>query len=176
MYRLRFLKTIFFALVTPSRGLLETFELRFLAIPFIDTDFTRLFTQTYTLLMGLGRWHFVFNSQFRPAAIKSGWAPVTTAESIVYKRSIKALARIRLTTKMLCWNENRFYLEQCFYVGENLHARTLVEGLVRSPERHLKPTEVFKVMGVERDSPAFTSEISNWISSMEAAKTVNPHP
>lgn len=165
MYRLRFVITIVTALLSKQRKLLDVFELKFWSIPLVDTDLSRLFTQTYALYMGLGRWHFVFNSEFRTVAIKNGWAPVTTAETIVYKKSIKAFTRVKLRTKLLCWNENRFYLEQKFYVGEQIHAHALLEGLIRGPQGILKPNEVFRGLGHDQQSPDFPARIQSWITS-----------
>ncbi len=167
MYRLRFLKTMTLAWLFKARGLLDSFELNFWVVPFIDTDFSRLFTQTYSIYMALGRWHFIFNSVFRNVALKKAWVPVTTAETITYKKSIKAFSRVRLKTQLLCWDENRFYLEQSFYVADQLCAHALLEGLIRGPKGILKPNEVFQHLGLEQQSPEFPAQVQKWILSME---------
>jgi len=152
--------------VRKPRDLLDDFELNFWSVPFIDTDFSRLFTQTYALFMGLGRWNLVFNSQFRRAALKNRWVPVTTAETLSYRKSIKAFASVRLRTRLLCWDEKRFYLEQTFFIGDQVHAQAFVQGLIRGPNGHLRPTEFFQALGVENKSPEFPPHIRAWISSM----------
>lgn len=162
MYRFRFIKIILTALLFRSRRLLDDFEINFWALPFVDTDFSRLFTQTYALYMGLGRWHFVFNSEFRSVAIKKRWIPVTTAETIVYKRSIKAFSCVTLRTKLLCWDEKRFYLEQSFWVKGEVYASAYLQGLIRSPSGHLKPTEVFPAIGLSVESPPAPVQIESW--------------
>jgi hypothetical protein len=165
MYRLRFLKTLFLCFIFKSRKLLDDFDLYFIALPLIDTDLTRLFTQTYSVYMGLARWHFVFNSEFRSVALKKRWVPVTTAEFIVYKKSIKAFSKVNIRTKLLHWNDKRFYLEHIFYVDNKVHAHAYLEGLIRSPEGHLGPNEVFRILGVNQDSPLMPKELELWISS-----------
>ena len=166
MYRLRFVYVIIKSLVSKPKGLLDNFELRFWAIPLIDTDFTRLFTQTYALYMGLARWNFLFNSEFKNVALKKAWVPVTTSETMTYKKSIKAFDRVSLVTNLVYWNDRRFYLEHVFYVKGEACARTYVEGLVRSTQGHLKPTDVFKALGVTRETPPMPDKMQGWVDSI----------
>ena len=151
------------SILSAKRGLLDDFVLHFRVIPFIDTDFSRMFTQTYALYMGLARWNLLFNSEFRTAALKKGWAPVTTAETMTYKKSIKAFAQVRLVTRIIHWNDKRFYIEHLFYVCDKLHAHTYVEGLIRSPKGPLKTGEAFAILGVTRESPPLPDKLQGWI-------------
>ncbi len=166
MYRFRFVYVLLKSILSKGKNLLDDFELRFIALPFIDTDFSRLFTQTYALYMGLARWNFMFNSEFKTVAIKKAWVPVTTAETMKYKKSIKAFSRVRLVTRLVYWNDRRFYLEHIFYVEGEECAHTYIEGLVRSPQGHLKPTEVFKALGVTLESPPLPEKLQGWVDSI----------
>lgn len=163
MYRLRFLVTMISCFLRPTLGLMDLFEKRFFVIPLIDTDVSRLFTQSYSLYMGLCRWHYMFRSPFRGAALRRGWVPITTAESITYKRAIKAFSRVTVQTRMLCWNEKRFYLEQVFLVRGEVHARCLVEGMVRGPKGVLAPPEAFAELGFQGVSPPLTPEVLKFL-------------
>lgn len=165
MYRLRFLVMIVRCFLSPVCKLSDTFSVSFIAIPFVDTDFTRLFTHTYSSYVGICRWHFVFHSQFRNAALRRGWAPVTTAETIEYKRSIKYFERVTVQTKLLCWDSKRFYLEQAFLVRGNVHAMSYLEGLIRGPEGILEPPAVFPILGLEEKSPPMPAHIEKWLSA-----------
>ena len=147
-----------------KKKLSEDFKLKFWAIPLLDTDVSRLFTQTYALYMGLARWNLLFNSEFRNAALKHAWVPVTTKETINYKKSVRAFDRITLITRIVFWNERRFYMEHIFYVKKEICAIAYVEGLVRGPKGHLKPIEAFKTMGVERESAALPENLKGWIN------------
>lgn len=166
MYRLRFIYVLLKSLLSKKKGLLDDFELHFIALPLIDTDYTRLFTQTYSLYMGLARWNFLFNSEFRTVALKKACVPVTTAETITYRKSVKALDRVTLVTRLLHWNDHRFYLEHIFYVKGEVCAHTYIEGLVRGPKGHLKPNEVFKELGVTRQTPLLPEKIQGWVDSI----------
>jgi len=164
MYRLRFIIVIIKSLLSKKKDLLDDFELKFIAIPLIDTDLTMLFTQTYSLYMGLARWNFLFNSEFRTVALKKAWVPVTTTETIAYKKPVKAFDRVTLTTRLLHWNDRRFYLEHVFKVKNRVCAITYIEGLVRGPKGHLKPNEVFKELGVNRASPPLPEKMQGWVN------------
>lgn len=150
----------------PTRGLLDVFEKRFFVLPLVDTDFSRLFTHTYSLYMALGRWHYMFSSPFRDAALKRGWTPITTRETIQYKRSVKAFARVTLRTRMIGWTAERFYLEQLFLVGGEVYARCLLEGMVRGPHGALGPVEAFRELGFGGVSPELPAEARAWASSL----------
>ena len=163
MYRLRFIIVMLKSLLSKKIDLAGDFVLKFWAIPLIDTDLTLLFTQTYGLYMGLARWNLLFNSEFRTAALKRGWVPVTTKETMMYKKSIKAFDLVTLTTRIVHWNDRRFYIKHIFTVKNEIRAITYVEGLVRGPKGHLKPDEAFKFMGVTRESAPLPEQMQGWI-------------
>jgi len=168
MYRLRFLFVMWRALWAAPQSIRMTYYLDFTAIPFFDTDVTRLFTQTYASLTGLGRWHYVFSSHFRQAAVKSRWIPVTTAETFVFYRSIKAFEKIDLKTELICWNDRCFFVRQTFSSRGEVKAVSISEGIVRCGKKHLRPGDVFKALGATDESPEFPSEIVAWTNYRQA--------
>lgn len=159
MYRIRFILLILKSFLSRKKDLLEDVHLSFFTIPFIDTDLSRLFTHTYTEFMGLGRWHFMLRTRFREVVIKKFWAPVTATEVVCYKRSIRFFTHVKLRTRLIYWNEKRFYVEQTFFVNEEIYAKGYVEGLLRSGKDSLRPPEVFKELGVEQGSPPMPNEV-----------------
>lgn len=149
--------------LSKKRGILEDLELNFWAVPLLDTDVKLLFTQTYNQYMGLARWNLVFNSEFRTGALKRGWVPVTTRETISYKRSVKAFDTVKITTRLIHWNERRFYHEHIFTVKDEVRAICYLEGMLRGPKGHLKPEDAFKELGVSRESPPLPESLKGWI-------------
>jgi len=162
MYRLRFFWILLKSLFSKPKPIRSTFVLNFRVIPLLDTDFSRMFTHAYSAFMALGRWHYVFDSELRRVAIRNKWAPVTTSETMTYKRSIKAFSKVTLQTKLIAWNEHRFYLEQSFFVKGQLMASTLLEGLIRAPQGILKPGDVFAAAGMKEASPEFPEDLKKW--------------
>lgn len=161
MYRFRFFWILFKSLFSKPKPIRSIFELKFRVLPFLDTDFSRMFTHTYSAFMALGRWHYVFDSELRRVAIRNKWAPVTTSETMTYKKSIKAFSKVTLQTKLIAWNEHRFYLEQTFLVKGQIRAQCLLEGLIRAPQSILKPGDVFAAAGMNEASPEFPKHLKN---------------
>jgi hypothetical protein len=171
MYRIRFLFIMLRCLFEQPKSILDEFELSFWAIPFLDTDISRLFTQTYASMTALGRWHYVFSSQFKKAAVQDRWIPVTTAETFTFRRSIRAFQRIRMVTKIICWNEKCFFVQQTFYVGRELYAQAISQGIVRNPQGPMKPPDVFTSFGIDIPSPPMPEPIRAWYSMRELSHT-----
>ncbi len=164
MYRLRFIWIILKSFFSKPKSIRSTFELKFRVIPFLDTDFSRMFTHAYSAFMALGRWHYVFDSELRRVAIRNKWAPVTTSETMTYRKSIKAFSKVTLQTKLIAWDEQRFYLQQTFLIKGKVKAQCLLEGLIRSPQAILKPVDVFAASGLDESSPRFPEDLKKWVA------------
>ena len=167
MYRIRFLLIILRCLIRNAAPVGIERRLSYRAIPLIDTDFTRMFTHSYALFMGLARWHLLFGSEFRNLAVRHKWAPVTTRELINYKRSIRAFRKFELRTRVIHWDEDRFYVEQSFDVGGQTMVAALVEGLVRGPQGVLKPGEVFAKAGCAGPAPEPSEQMRQMIAYLK---------
>ncbi len=167
MYRLRFIWIILKSFFSKPKKINEIFNLNFRVIPLIDTDFSRMFTHSYSAFMALGRWHYVFDSELKSVAIRNKWAPVTTSETMTYEKSIKAFSKVTLQTKLIAWDAQRFYLQQTFFVKGQVKAQCLLEGLIRSPQAILKPGDVFMAAGMNEASPEFPEDLKKWISFLK---------
>ena len=167
MYRLRFLFLIIRCLITSPVELLSKRKLRFLALPFIDTDVTRVFTHSYSIFMALARWDLMFGSEFRPLAIKNKWVPITTAETITYRRSIQAFERFEVVTEIVHWDEQRFYIEHRFMCKGKLCLRALVEGMIRGPDGVIGPQEMFTQTGDIGQLPEISEQLHMEIEALQ---------
>jgi acyl-CoA thioesterase FadM len=163
MYRVRFLLIILRCLISATAPIDRQRRLSFRAIPFIDTDVSRMFTHSYALFMGLAGWHLVFGSEFRNLAVRHRWVPVATCDVINYKRSIRAFQKFELRTRLVHWDEDRFYFEQSFDVGGQTFVSALVEVAVRSRQGVLKLGDVFVKAGYEGPPPEPSEEMKEKI-------------
>lgn len=168
MYRIRFIIMMIRLFLKKPIKITDTFDLHFWVIPFVDTDFTRLFTQTYAAWMGLARWFCVFGTELRGPAIKNKWAPVTTAETFTYKKSIKAFSRVILRTRLVGWDDERFYVEHLFIVNGETKGHCYLEGLIRSPQKIMKPGDVYKEAGMVQESIPYPKDLKIWIEHLRA--------
>jgi len=167
MYKVRFLLIVLKCLISATARVDRERCLSFRPMPLIDTDSTRMFTHSYALFMGLARWHLLFGSELRNVAVRNKWAPVTTCEVITYKRSIRAFQKFELRTRVIHWDEDRFYVEQSFDVSDQTFVSALVEGLVRGPQGVLKPGDVFAKAGYEGPAPELSEEMKEWIAYLK---------
>jgi acyl-CoA thioesterase FadM len=168
MYRVRFLRMMMRCLIGATAPVEKERCLSFRAIPFIDTDITRMFTHSYALFMGLARWHLVFGSQLLKLALRHKWIPLNTGEIINYRRSIRAFQKFELRTQVIYWDENRFYLEQSFDVSGQTFVSALVEAAVRSPQGVLEPGEVLAKAGYEGPVPDPSKEMKERIACLKS--------
>ena len=171
MYRVRFLLMIMRCLISATAPVEWERCLSFRAIPFIDTDVTRMFTHSYALFMGLARWHWLFSSQFRKLALKLALrdksVPLTSGEIVNYRRSIRAFQKFELRIQLIYWDENRFYVEQSFNVSGEMFVSALVEGALRSPQGVLKPAAVFAQAGYDGPAPEPSQEMKERIACLK---------
>ena len=158
MYRVRFLLILAKCFIEPLLPVNAKRSLRFRAIPLIDTDVTRMFTHSYASFMGLARWHLLFGSEFRALALRNKWAPVTSSEITAYRKSIRAWQAFELETRIVFWDEARFYVEHLFISNKVVCVRTLVEGLIRAPSGILRPGDVFAAAGFTGGPPNISAE------------------
>jgi hypothetical protein len=170
MYRVRFLRVMLACLLSRKRGLQEQYELTFRAIPFLDIDITRAFSHAYAAFTALGRWHYAFSSEVGPVAIRNRWIPVTRGETFTFVRSIKTFEKIHLRTRLVSWNDECFFLEQIFTVGEDVRAVAYAEGVVRGPKGYLKPDEAFKIFGQHIEPPPTPPDIAAWHAVQKAIR------
>lgn len=141
----------------------------FRALPLIDTDLTRVFTHSYSMFMAFARWELLFGSEFRKLAIKRKWAPITTAETVTYRRSIRALEKFQVTTAIVHWDDQRFYVEHRFFCKGRLCLRALVEGMIRSPEGVLRPEEMFAQTGEIGSKPSTSEQLRCEIDALRSS-------
>ena len=150
--------------------------LQFRAWPLIDTDFSRMFTHSYAAFMGLARWHLLFGSEFRALALRNKWAPIASAEVISYRKSVRAWQRFALETRVVFWDEARFYIEHVFVSNDVVCMRALVEGLVRGPLGVFHPNDVFGNTGFAGRPPAISSEQVEEIECLRKLSSARINP
>jgi Thioesterase-like superfamily len=153
VYRLRFLFMILYSLWEPVESITSLRRLSFFPLPLMDTDMKRMFTHSYISLTALGRWHIFFTSELKRLAWQHKWAPLTTAELITYRGSLWAWQRFEVTTKVLYWDDQHFYVEHEFVAKyrvpskSQVFARAIAQGVVRSAKAVLRPPVIFASLG-----------------------------
>jgi len=126
-----------------------------------DIDFNlHLNNARYLSIMDFGRMHLLARTRVLEQVIRSRWTPLVGAVWMTYRRSLPLFARFALTSRMVCWDERWFYIEQTFTATNGLAAMGWVKGLLRSPEGNLDPQKVIDAVSPGAVSPAMPEAIA----------------
>lgn len=128
----------------------------------------------YLTFMDLGRVHLLAQAGALRVVMKNRWMPVLSAAEINYIRPLAPLAKFRLVTRMLTWDEKYFYMEQRFEQGEALCALATVRGLFVANRRPLPSADVLRALGIDALAPNMPALVRHWKEMTELKKQRAP--
>ena len=146
----------------PRLGMLEEDCLRLRVWP-NDIDLNlHMNNARYLSWMDYGRMHLLARTGLLEHILRRRWTPMVGAVWVTYRRSLGLMARFTLTSRLVCWDERWFYLEQTFEGREGLAAVGWVKGVLRGPEGNLEPQKVLERRAPERAGPPIPDAIAAW--------------
>ena len=146
----------------PPLGILDEDTLKMRVWP-NDIDFNlHLNNARYLSMMDYGRMHLLARARVLEHIVRSRWTPMVGSVWMTYRRSLPLFARFTLTSRMLCWDERWFYIEQTFSGKDGLAALGWVKGLLRSPAGNLEPQRVIDAIAPGAASPPMPEAIATW--------------
>lgn len=146
----------------PPLGILDEDRLNMRVWPH-DIDFNmHMNNARYLSVMDYGRMHLLARTHILSHVIRSRWMPLVGAVWMTYRRSLPLFARFTLASRMVCWDERWFYIEQSFTGSEGLAALGWVRGLLRAPEGNLDPQSVIEAVSPGAISPPMPEAIAIW--------------
>jgi acyl-CoA thioesterase FadM len=99
-----------------------------------DIDFNfHLNNARYLSVMDYGRVRLLARAGLLTPALKAHWVPLVGGVWITYRRSLALWARYALSTRLDCWDERWFYMEQTFTGKDGLAAVGWVKGALYDP-------------------------------------------
>jgi len=116
----------------------------------------------YLSWMDYGRMHLLARVGLLDHIIRDRWTPLVGAAWMTYRRSLALFAPFTLTSRLVCWDDRWFYLEQTFSGREGLAAVGWVKGALRGPEGVLAPQAVLERIEPGIVSPPIPDVIANW--------------
>lgn len=144
------------------RGLLDPAQLHFSVLP-TDCDLNfHMNNGRYLTFMDLGRMHLLAQTGLLRAVLRWRWTPVLAAAEISFIRALPPLARFRLVSRLLTWDEKYFYLEQRFERGGTLYATSLVRGLFLKKRGRVPSAAVLDALGIAAEPPAMPDVLRHW--------------
>jgi acyl-CoA thioesterase FadM len=108
-----------------------------------DIDFNlHLNNARYLSVMDYGRIRLLARTGLLRPVLKARYAPVVGSVWITYRRSLPLWARFQLSTRVACWDERWFYMEQTFTGDEGLAAAGWVKGALLDKSGIVPPQQI----------------------------------
>jgi len=143
----------------PPIGMLDTDALNLRVWP-NDADFNfHLNNARYLNVMDYGRVHLLARTGLLTPSLKAGWAPVVGAVWMTYRRSLPLWAKYQLATRLVCWDERWFYMEQTFTGAEGLAAVGWVKGALVDKAGIVPPQKIIDLAEPGIVSPSLPESI-----------------
>jgi acyl-CoA thioesterase FadM len=146
----------------PPLGILDEDPLQMRVWP-NDIDFNlHMNNARYLSMMDFGRIHLLARTRILNHVISSRWTPLVGAVWMTYRRSLPLFARFTLSSRLVCWDERWFYIEQTFTNDTGLAAVGWVKGALRAPAGIVDPQKVLEAVSPGAVSPPMPESISAW--------------
>lgn len=126
----------------------------------------------YLTLMDLGRLDLIVRIGVLGTLRRRRWNPVIGSLQIRYRRSLLPFQEYAIRTRLLCWDERWFYLDQRFERGGEVVAVALVKGLFLGPEGRVPTQQVVDASPHRIASPPPPGAVSAW---QEAERALREH-
>jgi acyl-CoA thioesterase FadM len=137
-----------------------------------DVEATRMNNGRYLTLMDLGRFALTARCGLVPVLVKRRWSPLVTGVMIHFRRSLRVGSTFDLSTRIVCWDEKSFFLEQRFAQGGELRAHALVKAVFKGDKGILDSAEVIASGGFATTSPAMPEAVRAWQAAEGAARAI----
>ncbi|MBV8115271.1 MAG: thioesterase family protein [Silvibacterium sp.] len=146
----------------PRIGIFDEDVLR-MRVGLQDIDFNlHLNNARYLSFMDYGRVHLMAATGILTPALLEKWAPLVGSLSITYRRSLGLFAPFTLATRVVCWDEKWFYMEQVFRSREGLVAIAWVKGLFRAKDGNVPPQAIVDTIVPGTTSPPVPDVLEKW--------------
>jgi acyl-CoA thioesterase FadM len=146
----------------PPLGVLDEDTVRMRVWP-NDIDLNlHLNNARFLSLMDYGRTHLLARNRLLEHIIRSRWMPLVGAAWVTYRRSLPLFSTFRLSSRMVCWDERWFYIEQTFTGRAGLVAVGWVKGILRNAHGNVQPQGVIEGVAPGLLSPPMPDAIAAW--------------
>ena len=161
-YTIRLLGSVVRALPEPPLHHLDESVVTMRVWPSDLDTFGHVNNGRYLTLMDLGRNNIAIRSGLAKLWWRRKWQPLLGGATIRYRRPLKPFQRYELRTRILCWDDKWFYLEQRFTHRGEVYAVAVVKALLAGPEGKVPPAEIFNSLEANSESPPMPDAVRRW--------------
>ena len=144
-----------------------------------DLDvFNHMNNGIFLSLLDLSRLDLSYRSGLWQAWKKLGWYPVVVAQTITYRKSLTPWQKFDIESKVIGWDDQAFYFDQRFVVGEEIYARVIVRiRFLKKARGILAPGEVIEGSGGwHGPKPELPQWVRDWAQTTALPKGKEPAP
>jgi acyl-CoA thioesterase FadM len=116
----------------------------------------------YLNIMDYARTHLLARTGLLNHIVRSRYKPMLGAVWITYRRSLPVFSAFTLTSRLVCWDERWFYIEQTFTGSDGLAAVGWVKGILRDARGNVAPQTVIEGVAPGAVSPPMPESIATW--------------
>jgi acyl-CoA thioesterase FadM len=146
----------------PKLGVLAEDSLRLRVLP-NDIDINlHMNNARYLNVMDYARTHLLARTHILEHILHSRWTPMVGAVWMTYRRSLPLFARFTIASRLVCWDERWFYMEQIFTGARGLAAIGWIKGVLRDRDGIVDPRRVIEGVAPGTLSPQMPEAIANW--------------
>ena len=143
-------------------GVVEEDRLRMHVWP-NDIDFNlHLNNARYLNIMDYARMHLLARTGLLEHVLRARWQPMVGAVWITYRRSLPVFSSFWLSSRLVCWDERWFYMEQTFEGRQGLAAVGWVKGVLRDKRGTVEPQAAIERVAPGVVSPPMPEAIGTW--------------
>lgn len=146
----------------PPLGVLEEDRLQMRVWPNdIDINF-HMNNARYLSVMDYARMHLLARNRLLEHILRSRWQPLVGAVWVTYRRSLPLFSAYSLASRLVCWDERWFYIEQTFTNRGGLAALGWIKGVLRNARGVVDPRQVIEGVAPGTVSPPIPEVIATW--------------
>jgi acyl-CoA thioesterase FadM len=116
----------------------------------------------YLSIMDYARTHFLARTRLLEHILRSRWQPLVGAVWVTYRRSLPLFSVFSLTSRLVCWDERWFYIEQTFTGRDGLAAVGWIKGALRNAKGVVDPHQVIEAVAPGSLSPPIPEAMDTW--------------
>ena len=129
-------------------------------------------------LLDLSRLDLAYRSGAWQKWKKLGWYPVVVAETVTFRKSLTPWQSFDIESKVIGWDDQAFYFEQRFVVGEEVYTQAIVRiRFLRKARGILTPEQVIAGTAPwHGPKPELPKWVSDWAATTSLPKGKEPAP
>jgi acyl-CoA thioesterase FadM len=146
----------------PPLGIFEEDVLRMRVWPHdIDINF-HMNNARYLSVMDYARLHLLARNRLLTPILAHRWQAMVGAVWMTYRRSLPLFASYTVATRLVCWDDRWFYIEQTFTGEKGLAAMGWIKGVLRGRDGIVEPQLLIDGVAPGTLSPPIPEAIANW--------------